>query len=172
LSSTQNKPIYVITITSATGTVNESYNLMNLMDSVFSSGNTPLNQFVYLRAEIETFADYSSDNSAFRTDYDIFRSFTNPIWIKWNTILGEDKKHTPIVSISPNPTNKKIKILNKQYADYTGYYLYNNQGILLIKKENVNKLEFIDFDKYSSGFYNLLMQDNSGNIVSRKIIKL
>ena len=48
--------------------------------------NTPRDKYLYIRAELQTYKDYSSFSDIYRTDYGLYHSFTNPIWIKLSAI--------------------------------------------------------------------------------------
>ena len=58
-----------------------SYTLTDILDMVLGSGNTPQEEYFYVRAEMQTFIDYTGQELIRRTDFDFFHSFTNPIWI-------------------------------------------------------------------------------------------
>ena len=160
-----------LTLSNTTGNINESYHLMSLLDSIFGVGNTPINQYLYVRSEIETFVDYSGMTNEYRTSYDIFHSYTNPIWIKWRLNISVSEITTNEFSIFPNPTTNQIIIEMDDAIVFSNYQLYNNLGQLVAQKKIESKREIIDMSKFTEGLYNLVVFQKNGKSISKKIIK-
>ena len=160
-----------LTLTSTTGNIHDSFNLMELLDSTYGVGNTPLNEYLYIRAEIETFIDYSSMINEYRTSYDYFHSYTNPIWLKWDTGNAIEEESNNSLTIFPNPTTNKVVISMNNPNNFSKYCLYNCLGQLITENNILNKFEIIDLSQFSNGFYNLVIYQKNSSPIFKKIIK-
>lgn len=159
-----------LTLASSSGNNIESYNLLDLLDSVFGIRNTPNNQYLYIRAEIETFVDYTSMTNEHRTTYDYFHSYTNPIWISWDQYTGVEEQNNELI-VFPNPSTNQLVIKTDNPSEFLTYSLYNNLGQLITEKEIKNNFEFIDISYLSKGFYNLVIYKENNAPIVKKIIK-
>ena len=160
-----------LSLTASSGDILESYNLMDLLDSVFGVGNTPINQYLYVRSEIETYVNYSTTTNEHRTTYDYFHSYTNPVWNTWGQPTGIEEKQSNNLVVFPNPATNQLVIKTTNPSEFLKYSLFNNLGQLITQNKINNNFEFIDVSHLSKGVYNLIIyQENNAPIV-KKIIK-
>ena len=77
--------------------------MTDILDLVLGTGNTPQDAYFYVRAEMQTFIDYTGQELIRRTDFDFFHSFTNPIWIKLSevTTAYDAERCMPVIGPSP-----------------------------------------------------------------------
>ncbi len=160
-----------ISIPSNTGDNVISYRLIDIMDSIFGSGNTPIDEYVYLRAEVETFKDYSSSVDLYHTDYDFFHAITNPIWINWTDLPDQGSGEIGILALYPNPSNDVIKIELTNSNDYTLLSVYNEIGQLVIQQPITSNNIPLDLNKISKGIYSLVIQGIGKERVVEKFVK-
>ena len=107
----------------------------------------------------------------YRTSYDYFHSYTNPIWIKWqvNTTIEEEDLNS--FSIFPNPATNQVTLVVDHPKNYTKYHLYNNLGQLVLENSISEQREIIDLSSYRTGLYNLVIFRHNSSPLFRKIIK-
>jgi len=103
---------YQLSLDSLSGNQLLSYSLTDILDSVLGSGNTPQEEYFYVRAEMETFKDYSTAVSTYRTDYGLYHSMCNPIWIKLAEVESIVVTEFEIETY-PNPANGPFNLLIK-----------------------------------------------------------
>lgn len=120
-----------------------SYSLDNLLDSIF--GTTviiPQEKYFYIRAELQTYKDYTATANIYRSNYDIYHSFTNPIWMKLVEI--EDVTEFEI-NAYPNPFKGDFSLVIKNPTDQpVKVNLYNDIGQLVSSTlHNVNGVQTV-----------------------------
>ena len=125
-----------IPVTSVTGDNLESYSLTGILDLVLGIGNTPQDEYFYVRAELQTFIDYTGSETTYRTDFDYFHSFTNPIWIKLSEITTAAIADFAV--IGPNPFNESftLYVSNPNQEEVT-VEMFNDIGQLIFQEVRV-----------------------------------
>jgi hypothetical protein len=125
-----------ISVTSLTGDNLESYSLTGILDLVLGIGNTPKDEYFYVRAELQTFIDYTGSETTYRTDFDYFHSFTNPIWIKLSEITTA--VIADVAVIGPNPFNESftLYVSNPNQEEVT-VEIFNDIGQLIFQEVRV-----------------------------------
>lgn len=118
-----------ITLPYTNGTRNMSLSLNDILDSIFVNGFIPQEKYFYIRAELQTNKDYTSMASIYGSSYDIFHSFTNPIWIK----LAEVEEITDFeIDAYPNPFEGDLNLTIKNPTDENvKVNIYNDLGQLV-----------------------------------------
>ncbi|MCT4580671.1 MAG: T9SS type A sorting domain-containing protein [Flavobacteriales bacterium] len=113
----------------ANGSRNLSYSLKSILDSIFVNGFIPQEKYFYIRAELQTYKDYSSMAAIYGTNYDVFHSFTNPIWIK----LAEVEEVTEFeIDAFPNPFKGDLSLTIKNPTEENvKVNIYNDLGQLV-----------------------------------------
>lgn len=101
-----------LSLSSFTGDNQLSYSLQAILDSVIGYSNIDLEKYFYVRAELQTYRDYSGETAIRRTDHDYFHSFTNPIWIKLTEELPIEVTDFELESY-PNPFNGDFNLIIK-----------------------------------------------------------
>lgn len=120
------------------GTHTLSFPLTALLDSLIGSGNYTEDTYYYLRAEIETFRDFSAQANIYRTDFDSYHSLTNNIWFK----MSEYEEPSTELSLAsyPNPFSDEFTlIIRNPGKNDIKVNIYNEIG-QLIKSE----LRYVD----------------------------
>ncbi|MBD3637904.1 MAG: T9SS type A sorting domain-containing protein [Crocinitomicaceae bacterium] len=146
----------------------QSYNLLQLTDSVL--GSTPTGEYLYVRAELQTFVDYSTMTGIYRTDFDYFHSFTNPIWINWNEHATTPESDNSF-SIYPNPTSQSIVIELINFENVETLQVFDNSGRLIyVTAVNQPKIQ-IDLADFAAGIYLVKVNHTDGTFASQKVIK-
>lgn len=158
-----------ITLPQVTGNNNVSYKLIDLMDSVFGASGTPTGEYMYIRAEMATYIDYSAATTIYRTNYDIFHGMTNPIWIKWETPVSPYPNE---FTIYPNPTTGSVNLSLESTHNYNWYSLYNSIGQKVQEGEILTNPIPIDLSTYSSGLYTLKVFSDAGATAAGKVVKI
>lgn len=156
-----------LTLLSTTGNQEVSFNLMNLLDSVFG-GSSPMNEYIYIRSEIETAIDYSGMENEYRTTYDNFHSYTNPIWLKWTTPTNVEDYKTLKTIIYPNPAHSSINVVSND--NIQKIIIYDVYGRIAISKTaDRNNNETINIEGLSTGVY-LIEVYTEKTVVKQKIV--
>ena len=124
-----------------TGANHESLSLNTLLESVFPNGTVPIKNYFYIRAELETYRDFTGQESVYRKSYDKHHSFTNPIWIKYDEVIADVNQLT--LSTRPNPFENDfyLVIQTTEPMDVT-IGIYDKLGKLInneIRYVNLNK---------------------------------
>jgi hypothetical protein len=103
---------------------------------VLGIGNTPKDEYFYVRAELQTFIDYTGSETTYRTDFDYFHSFTNPIWIKLSEITTA--VIADVAVIGPNPFNESftLYVSNPNQEEVT-VEIFNDIGQLIFQEVRV-----------------------------------
>lgn len=149
----------------------QSFNLKELVDSLFGIGNGPIGEYFYIRAELETFVDYSSASAIYRTDFDYFHSFTNPIWIKWDLTSAVAEEEYDF-KLFPNPTNGMLSVLLETNSHYDSFALFNNLGQLLIDGAIETTQFDLDLSNFPAGMYSFQLLGRDGKSHFFKVVKL
>lgn len=125
-----------ISVTSLIGDNLASYSLTDILDLVFGIGNTPQDEYFYVRAELQTFIDYTGSEQIYRTDFDYFHSFTNPIWIKLSEVTTA--AIADVAVIGPNPFNESftLYVANPDQEEVT-VEMFNDIGQLIFQEVRV-----------------------------------
>ncbi len=127
----------IMPITGVSGTNNINLLLSDALDSVFQNTTVPDSSYFYLRAEIQTVKDYSAMSAIYGSSYDIFHSFTNPIWmILYDYIPPTPEVETPVTEFSltayPNPFEGDVSLTIKNPTDQpVKINFYNDLGQLI-----------------------------------------
>ena len=112
-----------------------SYKLSEILDSILGIGNTPELEYFYLRAEMQTYKDYTANSNIYMTDFGLYHSVSNPIWIK----LKEIKEITATdfeLQVYPNPLfdpNFNLVIFHPGINNVT-INIYNDIAQLIFSK--------------------------------------
>lgn len=120
------------------GTHTISYKLTTLLDSILGVGNYNQDTYYYLRAEIQTYIDYSGQENIYRTNYESYHSLTNNVWFKISD-LYTDVTQLALASY-PNPfTDEFTLIIKNPGQNDIKVNIYNEIG-QLVKSE----LRYVD----------------------------
>lgn len=141
-----------IAITTVTGSVSLSFQLDVLLDSILGVGNTPLNEYMYIRAELASEVNYAGFESEYRTDYDIFHSVTNPIWFSYGDNANTGPLHSSNLYVYPNPVKDEMHIA---FAEETSYSLEirDQIGSIVLSSAKHEQIATIDVSGLASGIY-------------------
>ena len=152
-----------------TGDHLESFNLLNLIDSTLGQ-SSPVGEYLYVRAEMQTFVDYTGSENIYRTTYDQFHSFTNPIWINWDVYAGVEQADLSF-KIYPNPTAGSFNIEFNDASNFEMVSVYNNLGQKIIEQKNIFSKMTIDLSNLSSGMYWVSLLGKDGHVINKKVVK-
>jgi len=122
-----------IPVTTVTGDNLESYSLTDILDLVLGVGNTPQDEYFYIRAELQTFIDYTGSEQTYKTDFDYFHSFTNPIWIKLSEVAIATIPDVAVIGPSPFNESFTLYVENPDKVDVT-VEMYNDIGQLIFQE--------------------------------------
>ncbi len=86
-----------------------------------------------------------------------------------NTSIIEDLDNS-ILKLYPNPVSSMITIEYKDKADYK-VKIYNTEGELLYKKNNIKEKASVDVQNFSSGIYLLRLSGDDGKEVVKRFLK-
>ena len=130
------------------------------------------NKYFYIRAQLTTIKNYGSLSNIYKKNYDTFNCYTNPIWIKINSITKINENNNTKLTVSPNPANDFINL--------TFYNLLNN--ICKIQIFSADGKEFIcdyknddniikvDVSELNPGTYFIKVITNN-NVYNCKLVK-
>ena len=111
------------------GTRSLSYSINDLLDTLFNNSSIPEEKYFYIRAELQTRRDYGTQSTIYGTSYDIFHSFTNPIWVK----LAEIEEVTEFeINAYPNPFKGDFNLeIKNPTEEPVKINIYNDLGQLI-----------------------------------------
>lgn len=145
--------------------------LNSLLQQLFPSG-IQNNKYFYLRTQLTTIKNYGSLSSVYRKNFDVFNSYTNPIWIKINSITGINKLNNNNIFVYPNPAKNNlfvkiesgiIKISKIQLISFDGKQVSCSYNI---KDDKIQ----IDVSQLNAGLYYLIIIINN-EVNNYKFIK-
>ena len=125
-----------ISLGSTSGDNEVSYTLTDILDIVLGSGNTPQEEYFYVRAEMQTFIDYTGQELIRRTDFDFFHSFTNPIWLKLSEVTTAAIEDVAVIGPSPFRESFTLYVSNPDLEEVT-VEIYNDIGQLIFQEAKV-----------------------------------
>ena len=136
-----------------TGTNTINYRMSDLFDSLNVSGGMQQNQYMYIRAEIETSINYSNIN-IYKKPKDQFHSFSNPIWFKYEDLSASANEEFNKIKVYPNPTSQSLVI---ETPNFTGAmaYVYDLKGALVLKSKLEKLKTIIDVSLLEKSSYSL-----------------
>ncbi|UKN01064.1 T9SS type A sorting domain-containing protein [Paracrocinitomix mangrovi] len=157
----------IIPLTQTSGNNTLSFNLYNLLDSTLS--NVAVGEFMYIRSELQTSVNYGAQSNVYLTSYDVFHSFSNPIWINWDVSSGLEDFQAA-VSIYPNPFNDQL------YISVVGHVIesleiYNDLGQVVFTANPNTSQEVLKLNSLSHGLYLIKIHTDNGLILTEKLIK-
>ncbi|MDG2343699.1 MAG: T9SS type A sorting domain-containing protein [Flavobacteriales bacterium] len=169
---------YRLLLDSINGNQNISYSLNDVIEEAIGIDNVLYDEYFYLRAELQTFKDYSLLSDLYRTDYGFFHSFTNPIWIKINEI--EPSTSFELI-LSPNPwivNTENINLTIKCPGENNiTIEFYNSIGQILkseihfVNEQRAITYSLNDLKSFSEGIY-FIKASTVSETVSTKLIRL
>ena len=122
------------------------------------------NQFMYIRAEIETSINYSNIN-IYKKPQDQFHSFSNPIWFKYQDLSASINEDFNKIKVYPNPASKSLVIETKDFTD-ARVYVYDLKGALVLKTKLEEFKTIIDVSLLQQSFYSLKIISNHKTFLS------
>ncbi len=126
-----------------------NHQLSTLLDDIANMANPPLSEYMYIRAELETSVSYNNLD-IYRTDHDVFHSYSNPIWFKYEDLTAGINVNTQgQVVVYPNPAKEEIQINISGYKGKLVVELYDLSGRLL----STSQSSTISLAKYAKGVY-------------------
>lgn len=143
--------------------------LDDLLTDIFGVGNIPEDQYMYIRAEMKSAISYEPSDSR-NTSFDIFHALTNPIWFsKWST-TGISQNNSSDISIYPNPTNDKIKVMSNK-PDYNTIRLFDQAGKELLLLQFAGNEKSVDLASFAKGIYYIQLIGTSTSSNVYKIVR-
>jgi hypothetical protein len=133
-----------IITTSDSGNNILSYNLSQVLASIFDTISIPKDEYFYVRAELQTQID-TLTNLIHRTTYEQYWSFSNPIWLQYKEVPLPNE-FTLISYPNPFTTSFSLAIETPKRGDIN-IEMYDNLGNLIYATtEYVVEREIITFD--------------------------
>jgi len=159
-----------VSFTQTNGNVSLNYQFDVLLDSILGVGNTPLDEYMYIRAELRSEVDYTGLESEYRTSFDVFHSISNPIWFKYKDITGIDELVEGFVKVYPNPTND---ILNFEFNSNKEKQIivYDQAGRIVVHTSTILDKEMLEISQLRSGMYHINVVVGDERLVM-KFVKL
>ena len=154
----------------ATGSATMSFQLDVLLDSILGAGNTPLNEFMYIRTELQSEVDYTGQESEYKTSYDIFHSISNPIWFNYIDYAGISEVPSNFVYSYPNPVIEEIHFVFNEISDYS-IDIYDQLGRLVVQASGLEKAKTMNLSFLESGMYYTALRVN-GTVQLVKFVKV
>lgn len=159
-------------VDSITGNGIYTESLTTLIENLTGSANLTYNNYYYLRGELETYKDYDTQSGEFRTNYDSFHSFTNPVWFSYNDLASLEMESWDQFSLYPNPTTGLINFETDALEFWDQIEIVDCTG-RVIESVKINALSNnIDLGHIAAGHYSIRVINNQGLSTNIKIIKL
>lgn len=157
-------------VSATIGSTSVQYKLSDLLDSILGIGNTPVNEYMYLRAELKTLVDYSGMLSQYKTNYDIFHSIANPIWFNHYNNVGLDHASNQTIVSYPNPVENTLHFSFEQFSSFS-IHILDETGRIVMKTEGEGSSGLLNVSHLSKGMYTANVQLGERNY-RVKFIKL
>ena len=122
-------------------------------ESIFGAGNIPQNEYMYVRAELTSEVDYTGYEFEYKTDYDIFHSITNPIWIRYENNASTNAFTSSIAYSYPNPVEDKIHFIFKDNSNFE-ISIYDQAGRIVKRAKGHGTSKTMNVAKLKAGVYN------------------
>jgi hypothetical protein len=162
-----------ISLGPTTGDNQVSYTLIDILDLVLGAGNRPQDAYFYVRAEMQTFIDYTGQELIRRTDFDFFHSFTNPIWLKLSEVPVYNFEDYTVVGPNPFDESFTVYVDNPDLVE-VAIEIYNDIGQLIFQDEGIFNAAGVEYSSkelgLSIGIYTIKVYVGD-NIRSIKIVK-
>ena len=142
-----------ISFTTVNGSASLSFQLNVLLESIFGAGNIPQNEYMYVRAELTSEVDYTGYEFEYKTDYDIFHSITNPIWIRYENNASTNAFTSSIAYSYPNPVEDKIHFIFKDNSNFE-ISIYDQAGRIVKRAKGHGTSKTMNVAKLKAGVYN------------------
>lgn len=160
-----------ISLGPTTGDNQVSYTLIDILDLVLGAGNRPQDAYFYVRAEMQTFIDYTGQELIRRTDFDFFHSFTNPIWLKLSEVTTATIEDVAVIGPSPFRESFTLYVSNPDLEQVT-VEIYNDIGQLIFQESKVINEAGVEYSAeqigLSIGMYTVKVYVGNDN----KVIKI
>lgn len=157
------------------GVVNRRIKLDDLLVAAMGVTDVNLDEYLYVRAELETYKDLSSQGSVYKTTYQYHHSFTNPIWIKYTEVFAE--VDFLYLEGMPNPFDEILNLTIKtKDVENVNIRIYDDLGrIVFSREENIYYKKTISLTEsdlpIAPGSY-LIRVNNSEETTVCKVIKI
>ncbi|MEI6765839.1 MAG: T9SS type A sorting domain-containing protein [Bacteroidota bacterium] len=87
------------------------YPVDSLFHAMTNGDSLSAGEYFFVRTELQTYKDYSSQESLYRRPFKYFHSFTNPIWIgKKELITSLQTNRQTALQIYPNPVHNIVNL--------------------------------------------------------------
>lgn len=116
------------------GNNHEFIALDDVLEKIWGAGAIPQKEYFYIRAEMQTLVDLTSNANVYRTNYNIHHSFTNPIWIKYDEVLPEVNELTLVTRPNPFFQDFYLDIKTTEETDVK-LGIYDPTGKLILMNE-------------------------------------
>ena len=154
-----------LTFTPPIGSGSMTLTLNDLFNTVFG-GNPPLDEYLYIRLELETLKDYTGQQAEFKTDSEIFHSITNPIWIRLEQGVGIADQELNEVKVYPNPAMSTVNVEFPTSGTYE-VQIQDQTGRIVRKAKGSGTKSSINVSTLSQGMYYIDIQWNEMRFTKR-----
>jgi hypothetical protein len=148
------------------------YSLLDILNSLSINEEEFLDKYIYLRTEYTSIKQYSQDlRDIYLKDYDIFHSYSNPIWIKVNNDINDRKELlNDNFYVYPNPCTNKLYIACNETIDKI--QIFDLKSVLIYEENSRMTSEvLLDINSLKQGTY-LLKIWNNNNCYYKRIVKI
>jgi len=159
---------YALALINPTGSNTLNYPLGALLDTHFGVGNTPQNEYMYVRLELSSFKDYSAQQSEYMTQSDEFHSISNPIWFNISDGAGVTSLDEAGVRIYPNPATTQLNFEFPTYEERT-VFVHDHTGRLVTTSVVDQSKTMLDIGRLASGLYHVTIQSASQTFTTKFI---
>ncbi len=144
-----------------------SYNIETVLTDIFGNNDIPVDKYFMMRIELKTIKNYGSLASVYNKNSENFRSFTNPIWVKFNSLNSLTENMETEINIYPNPANSILNIrVNANLVGKT-CVIIDVLGNVLLTENLTSVASQINIDNLANGIYFLRLNNN----IIKKFIK-
>lgn len=143
--------------------------LIPFLQDVFSSQDIFLDQWVLIRAEMQTYKTYS-EPGIYRTDSVNFYSYTNPIWLKINSPnQTPDISHLTDFKLFPNPASESVSIQLPAF-DYNCDITISNSIGQVFYNDNISGNTNINIKNFNPGIYFVKFESEFGVFTEKLVV--
>lgn len=142
--------------------------LEDIFEEIFD-GNIPIDEYFLMMLEMHSLKEYDN-TEIYKRESEVFKSFTNPVWIKIDFPVGTDKVNEKLdVKLFPNPTSDFINI-NFTGTNRAKLILSDSKGMVLLTKE-IEQNTRLSIKDFSSGLYFIKIITDTNFTVKKIVIQ-
>ncbi len=145
-----------------------SYNIKNILETVFGMGNVPFDEYFMIRAEMKTIKNYGGLSLLYKKNNEQFRSFTNPIWIKiQESAISNEYIYSDYINLR---YTKEQVFFDFDNNNIRRIKIYNSVGKIIMNFKVQTNTVCLNKCEFNSGIYFVKIETKGSTVVKKLVI--